>query len=104
MPNLLTCAGFEGAQKASAVSFVAGECIKARLAIVFLFFIVAVLRKWGGEEIGINFSFLWGIILGIGGYIILISIIGSFKLAFALGVLLALAGGYGFGMFFGGEE
>lgn len=101
--NILTCQGF-GEQ---ASNFVGGTgCIKARLGIVFLFFIIAIMRRWGGEEIGLNFSFLFGLIGGLISYLIVVSITGNFKWALGLGLLLAIAGGYGGGLIFegGGEE
>lgn len=99
--NLLTCSGFaEGAG-----GFVASmPCMKARLAIVFLFFGIAILRKWGAEEWGFSFSFIFALLFGLVPYFIIITIFGSLKLAMGLGVLGALIGGYGGGIFFGGED
>lgn len=104
LTNLLTCAGFEGVQKSGALSAVAGDCIKARLAIVFMFFFVALVRKWGGEELGMDFSFLFGLIGGIAAYVLLITLTGSLKFSFGIGLLIALVGGYGGGAVFGGGD
>ena len=53
--NLLTCSGWE----AKVGSYVGGSgCIKSRIGLVVLFFIIAVLRKWGGEEVGLDYNFL----------------------------------------------
>lgn len=102
MYNLISCSGFVeegvGGWVASA------PCLKARLGLVILFFIVALVRKWGGEEFGLDFSFLFALIGGLGGYIVLITIFGSLKIAMIAGLLLSLAFGYGFGMFFGGDD
>lgn len=99
--NILNCQGWA----TEATGYVAsGSCMKARLGIVILFFGIAVLRKWGGEEIGISFSFLFALLLGLLPYFIVVTIFGSFKLAMGIGIFGALIGGYGGGMFFGGEE
>ena len=60
--NLLSCKGFieEGV---TSIGLSSGPCMQGRLFLVVLFFINAFLRKWGGEEIGIDYSFLWGMIL-----------------------------------------
>ena len=88
--NLLSCSGFD--VTSGYMTF--GSCMKARLGLVFLFFIIAVIRKWGGEEVGLSFSFLFALIFGIVPYLIIITIFGSFKLAFLVGIVGGLAGGY----------
>lgn len=99
--NILNCNGWA----AEGTGFVASmPCMKARLGIVLLFFGIAILRKWGGEEIGIGFSFLFALLIGIVPYLITISISGNVGLAMGLGVLGSLVGGYGAGIFFGGGE
>ncbi len=96
--NVFTCAGFEGLGTGWVAS---ASCLKARIGFVFLFFIVAIIRKWGGEEIGIDFNFPVSLIAGIISYFIVITISGSLKWAFVLGIAVALVGGYGFGLIFG---
>lgn len=99
--NLLSCGGWE----ATGAGWVgSAPCIKARVGLVFLFFIIAVVRKWGGEEMGIGFSLLFGIIGGLLPYFLIVTIFGSFKIAMVAGLIGGLAGGYIGGMFFGGEE
>lgn len=99
--NLLNCAGWE----ATGTGWIGSiPCIKARLGIIFLFFGIAFLRKWGGEELGMSFSFLFALLLGIIPYFIVITIFGSLGGALGIGALGALIGGYGGGMFFGGED
>jgi len=99
--SIISCSGFE----TTAGGWVAGgSCLKARLGVVFLFFLVAIIRRWGGEEIGIDFSFLFALIGGLGSYLILITLFGSLKIAFGVGLALALFFGYGGGTFFGGGE
>lgn len=100
MYNILSCKGFgQGA------SYLAESgCIKSRLGIVILFFIIAMIRKWGGEEVGIEYNFWISLAMGLVGYFILISIFGSLKIALIAGLVAALIGGYGAGYFFGGSE
>lgn len=98
--NIISCSGWDQASGYVA----AGGCMKARIGLVILFFILAIIRKWGGEEIGVEFSFLFGLLLGLLCYILLITIFGSFVLAFIIGLIAGLIGGYGGGIFFGGGE
>ncbi|GAG12202.1 unnamed protein product, partial [marine sediment metagenome] len=44
------------------------------------------------------------LVLGMGLYFIFISIFGNLKIAMVLGILGALAGGYGGGIFLGGSD
>jgi len=99
MFNPLSCAGFV----TEATGWIAtGDCFKIRIGFVVLFFIIAVLRKWGGEELGIDFSFLFSLLIGLGSYTLIAILFGSFKFAFLIGIIGALVGGYGGGVFFGG--
>jgi len=99
--NVLSCSGFSETAGGWVASM---PCMKSRIGFIILFFIIAVVRKWGGEEMGIGFSFLFGLICSIIPYFIIITIFGSFKLALVIGIAGGLAGGYIFGMMFGGEE
>ena len=101
--NLLTCGGWEGVGE-KAVNFAAGSCMKGRIGLVFLFFLIAIIRRWGGEEVGLNFNFMFALILGLIPYIIVIFLTGSLKAAFVIGLVGALVGGYVGGMMTGGEE
>jgi len=99
--NILTCGGWE----AKVGSYIGGgSCIKARLGLVLLFFIICLIRKWGGEEMGLSFSLLFGCIGGLVPYFLIVTLIGSFKIAMVVGLLGGLAGGYLGGMMFGGGE
>jgi hypothetical protein len=100
MYNILSCGGWEGVS--GLLNF--GGCMKARLGLVFLFFLIAIVRKWGGEEVGISFNFVFSLIFGLVPYLVIIILLGSMKLAFVVGLLGSLLGGYGAGMFIGGEE
>lgn len=96
--NLMTCAGWE----ATRTGWMAGgTCAKSRIGLVLLFFILAIARKWGAEEWGIEFSFIGALVAGLLSYILLVTFLGSFKIALLLGIVIGLAGGYGTGFFFG---
>ena len=99
--NILSCKGFETADSLG-LSF--GPCAQAKLGMVILFFITAIVRKWGGEEIGLDFSFAGGLIGGLLSYFIVISIFGSFNIALIVGLIGMALGGYCGGMIFGEEE
>ena len=99
--NILNCRGWE----AEAAGWVgSAPCIKARIGLVIMFFILAIIRKWGAEEWGIGFSFWFAILAGLVVYMIVVIIFGSFKFALLFGLLSGLAVGYGIGMFVGAEE
>lgn len=98
MANLLTCSGFTESQGSWVASL---PCMQARIGIVILFFIIAVIRKWGGEEMGLSYSFVFGLICGIVPYFLIASIFASAGWAFIVGLIGAIAGGYGFGLFMG---
>ena len=102
MYNIISCSGWSADAVATWVG--SGPCIKARLGLVILFFIIAIVRKWGAEEWGFDFSFLGGLIFGFGGYFLVVTIFGTFKWALLVGIIGSLVGGYGGGMFFGGGE
>lgn len=99
--NLISCSGWEATGSGWVGS---APCIKAKIGIVLLFFVICLIRKWGAEEIGIGFSLLFGLIGGLVPYFLIITIFGSFKAALVIGLVGGLAGGYLGGMFFGGEE
>ena len=99
--NMLSCKGFETADSLG-LSF--GPCAQAKIGMVLLFFITAITRKWGGEEIGLDFSFPGGLIGGLLSYFMIISILGSFKIALVVGLVGMALGGYLGGSIFGGEE
>jgi len=100
--NMLSCSGWEGGQALGDAVGVAPEgCMAGRLGMVGLFFLTAIVRKWGGEEMDIDFSFLWSLVLGIGAYLILIALTGSFKWSFLAGMIGMLIGGYLIGQFTG---
>lgn len=96
MYNMFSCSGF-GTE-------LLGGCSMAWLGLVLLFFVTAIVRKWGGEEMGVDFNFPAGVIAGCLVYFVLISLVGSFKWAFVAGLVAMLIGGYLLGQFFGGSE
>ena len=83
--NLLSCKGFEAADSMG-ISF--GPCAQAKLGLVLLFFITAFVRKWGGEEMGVDFSFAGGLIGGLLSYFIIITLIGTFKVVLICFILI----------------
>lgn len=98
--NPATCGGWAS----EATGWIAtGDCFKVRIGFVILFFIFALCRKWGGEEVGIDFSFVFSLIVGLFSYTIVAILFGSFKIAFIVGLIGGLAGGYGAGLLFGSE-
>ena len=101
--NIVNGAGWEsaGTSLGSAAAIASGSVMAARLGIVGLFFLIAIIRKWGGEEIDVEFSFLWSLVLGLGIYLLLITLFGSTKIAFIGGLVGSLIGGYGTGFLFG---
>lgn len=99
--NMLSCRGFETAD-AVGISF--GPCAQAKIGMVMLFFITAITRKWGGEEIGLDFSFPGGLVGGLLSYFIIISIMGSFTIALIVGLIGMVIGGYLGGSIFGGGD
>lgn len=97
--NIITCRGFSEASGWVA----SGSCLKARIGIVLLFFLIALLRKWGGEEIGIGFSFIFALLLSIFPYLLIIYFFGNTTFAFIGGIVGGLVGGYGGGIIMGEE-
>jgi len=99
--NIINCVGF-GDGLTESGGYIAPEgCMGARLGIVGLFFLIAILRKWGGEEMDIDFSFLWSLVLGLGVYFVVVTLTGSLKWSFLAGIVGSLIGGYLFGQFMG---
>ena len=99
--NILSCSGFTN----TATGWVAsGGCLKGRIGLIILFFLIAVVRKWGGEEMGIDFSFWLSLLGGLGIYFVLITLTGNFKIALVVGIIASLIFGYGAGMIGLGSE
>ena len=96
--NLLTCAGWEAASKGWVAG---GACIKGRLMVVVLFFIMAIVRKWGGEELGVEFNLIFAASGSILLHIILVTLTGNVKIAFVIALVGGLVLGYGSGLIFG---
>ena len=100
--NLLSCKGFETAESIS-VSF--GPCAKAKLGLVLLFFVNAFIRKWIGEEMGIDYSFWGGLGGAMGAYIVLTTITGNFLVSLIAGATgMVVFGFLGGKIFSGGNE
>ena len=99
MYNPISCSGWESDSVGTYMG--SAPCIKSKIGFVILFFLIAIIRRWGGEEMGMNFSFIFGLIFGFSGYLIMIIIFGAFKWAFVVGILGALVGGYVIGPMLG---
>ncbi len=102
--NIVNCKGFAEATTGWVAS---AECMKARLGFVILFFLLAIIRKWGGEEIGIEFNSIFAYLFGLIAYFLIITFTGNFLLSFVIGLGAGLIGGYCsrfLGLGIGGEE
>lgn len=99
--NLMSCKGFID-ETITSVGLNFGACMQARLIVVILFFINAFVRKWGGEELGVDYNFWYGMVGAFLGYLIPLTIFGSIKISFLIGLVAMLFGGYGLGAVFGG--
>ena len=100
--NLLSCKGFGDVVEKTTMQF--GECAGARLALVGLFFLNAIVRKWGGEEIGVDYNFWLGFAGAFLGYLITITLTGMVGLSMIIGIAAMLVGGYFGGSILGGGE
>ncbi len=100
--NLLSCSGFGDIVEKTTLAF--GNCAGARLGLVGLFFLNAILRKWGGEEMGLEYNFWLGFGGAFLGYLILITLTGMVGLSMIVGIAAMVLGGYFGGSIFGGED
>lgn len=95
--NLLTGKGFITATSGANGWFGNIALIKARLAMVFIIFLMAILNKWVFGMFGMAFNSWIAMAGGVITYIIVISIFGAFKIAFAIGlvagIILGILGG-----------
>ena len=98
--NLLSCSGFGAFVEKTTLQF--GDCAGARVALVGLFFINAIVRKWGGEEIGVEYNFWLGLGGAFLGYFIVILFTGMIGLSMIIAIVAMLIGGYFGGSIFGG--
>lgn len=97
--NIVSCKGFIQPGEVAGW-FVGGDCLKAKLALVFLFFVVAVFRKWVFEMFELPYNFWVGAVPGLVlGFLITISIFGSVKVAVVVGLLASLILGVVAGIF-----
>lgn len=92
--NIMTGVGFE-------LGFL-GEFGMAWLGMVILFFIIILARKWIGEEMGIGFSMIGAIIGAYVPYLIIITMMCSYKWALGAGILGFAIGGFLLGQFLDG--
>lgn len=99
--NMLSCKGFETAES---VGLTFGPCAQAKIIAVVLFFINAFIRKWVGEEMGVDYSFFGGLGGSMVAYILIISITGSVLISFIVGMIGMLVFGFLGGRIFGGGD
>ena len=90
--NILSCKGFGEVVEKTSLQF--GACAGARLALVALFFINAIVRKWLGEEIGVDYNFWLGLGGAFIGYLLMITLTGKAGLSMIIGIVVMLVGGY----------
>jgi len=101
--NPLSCSGFI-TEATSSISMNFGACAGARLTMVGLFFLNALVRKWGGEEVGLEYNFWAGLGGAFLGWLIPLMFTGNIKISFVIGLVAMLVGGYGAGTFLGGGD
>ena len=89
--NILSCKGFV---ESAGTGLNFGPCFQAKIAIVFLFFIGALIGKWGGEEFGLPFGKFSAWTGGILSYLVAVSLTGNVKFSFLIGFVLMLVSGY----------
>ncbi len=99
--DILSCSGFEG-EVVEKTTLAFGACAGARLALVGLFFLNALCRKWGGEEVGLDYNFWLGLAGAMLGYFIMITLTGMAGLSMIIGIVTMLIGGYLGGSILGG--
>jgi hypothetical protein len=104
--NCISCKGFDvkNAMDFGSVGLNFGECMQAKLFAVILFFGIALINKWGGEEMGIEFNQIAAYVGGLVSYFLIVTIIGMPKISFVIGLVVALVLGYGGGALLGGTE
>ena len=100
--NPLTCAGWT-TQNAGVRLSMGSPCMMSKLLAVALFFIFALVKKWGGEELGLDFSLVASAVVGILAFMIIVIFTGGIKIPFIISLVGGVAAGYGGGALFGGE-
>ncbi len=82
----MTCGGFDKS--------LLGGCGIAWGGLVILFFVGALLNKWGGQEVDIPFNFITSVVVGFLAYIILVTVTGQPRWGLLAGVIGLVASGY----------
>lgn len=101
--NILSCKGFIE-ESTAAVSLNFGPCALSRLAIVLLFFINAIVRKWLGEEMGWSYNFWLGMTGAFIGYLIPLIFTGNVGISLLIGIVVMAIAGFGAGAIIGGSD
>jgi hypothetical protein len=74
----------------------------AWLGMVIIFFLIVFARKWLGEEFGMEFNTIGAFAGGYVPYLIIVTLVCSYKWALAGGIVGFLVGGFLLGQFIGG--
>ena len=88
--NILTCKGWE---TATSIGLSFGGCMQAKLLGVILFFILAIIRKWGAEMMGISYSFLISEIAGMLAFVLVVTLTGNAGISLLIGLVVGILGG-----------
>jgi hypothetical protein len=89
--NIMSCQGWTDG---GVGWFNFGSCMKAKLGLVILFFLLAVLNKWLFGMMGVVFNLWVAAGGGIISYLIVVTLTGSFKAALLVGIVVGLLLGY----------
>jgi uncharacterized membrane protein YeaQ/YmgE (transglycosylase-associated protein family) len=84
--NMMTGTGFD-------TSFL-GSFSMAWLGIVILFFLVILARKWIGEEMGVAFNLIGGLVGAFLPYLLIVFFTCSYKIGIVGGIIGALVGAF----------
>jgi len=84
MCNMMTGSGFDQS--------ILGNWSMAWLGLVILFFLIALARRWIGEEMDVSFNFIGGLVGGILPYFIIVLLTCSYKWGLLGGIIGAAIG------------
>ena len=96
MCNMMTGSGFAD------TGFFGGFSM-AWLGVVLLFFLIALSRRWIGEEMDIPFNFIGGLVGAYLPYVIIVALTCSYKFGVIGGIIGGIIGAFFAGNFFGDD-
>lgn len=99
--NVLSCKGFETSES---IGMTFGPCAQAKIILVVLFFISALVRKWVGESMGFEYSFLWGTLGSLISCFVVLTLTGNIMIGFIVGMVGMIIFGFLGGQIFGGGD